>query len=242
LPLPAPTVARIFFIGQLGKYLPGAVWPVLAQMELARAHGVPRRRTGTASGITLLVSLFAGVALAAGTLPLAAADVIGRFRWVFLIAPLMAAALHPRVLNPAVRFLFKMARREPPERPLSWRGLSKALLYALVAWSFFGLQIAVLGIDLGLEPTRAAVLSIGAFALAFVVGLLVTARVVVAPAGAGSREVALVALLAPALGHGEAIVVALVSRLLMTVADLVAAGVATVTYARHRTADREKRR
>src|ERR1039457_5073381 len=37
-PLPARTAARIMFVGQLGKYLPGSVWPVLAQMELGSAQ------------------------------------------------------------------------------------------------------------------------------------------------------------------------------------------------------------
>src|SRR4051794_20106617 len=31
--------ARLFFLTQLGKYLPGAVWPVLAQMRMGRDLG-----------------------------------------------------------------------------------------------------------------------------------------------------------------------------------------------------------
>jgi uncharacterized membrane protein YbhN (UPF0104 family) len=34
---------RIFFVGQLAKYLPGKVWPVLTQMRLGRAYHVPGR-------------------------------------------------------------------------------------------------------------------------------------------------------------------------------------------------------
>ena len=36
-PLRVTTAGRIVFIGQLGKYVPGSIWPILAQMELARA-------------------------------------------------------------------------------------------------------------------------------------------------------------------------------------------------------------
>jgi hypothetical protein len=39
-----PGTARILFLGQLGKYLPGSVWPVLAQMELGKTYRVPRHR------------------------------------------------------------------------------------------------------------------------------------------------------------------------------------------------------
>src|SRR5258708_22278806 len=47
-PLPVRAAARIMFIGQLGKYLPGSVWPVLAQMELGNAYRVPGHRPATA--------------------------------------------------------------------------------------------------------------------------------------------------------------------------------------------------
>ena len=36
-PVPRRSSAEIFFVGQLGKYVPGAVWPVVVQMRLGRA-------------------------------------------------------------------------------------------------------------------------------------------------------------------------------------------------------------
>ena len=41
--LPLPAEIRVMFVGQLGKYVPGAVWAVAAQVELARDYAVPRR-------------------------------------------------------------------------------------------------------------------------------------------------------------------------------------------------------
>jgi uncharacterized membrane protein YbhN (UPF0104 family) len=38
-PLPVPGTARILFLGQLGKYLPGSVWPVLGRWSSARRIG-----------------------------------------------------------------------------------------------------------------------------------------------------------------------------------------------------------
>ena len=49
-PLRTTSVGRIYFIGQLGKYLPGSVWPILAQMELGTAYRVPRARSATTRG------------------------------------------------------------------------------------------------------------------------------------------------------------------------------------------------
>jgi uncharacterized membrane protein YbhN (UPF0104 family) len=65
----------------------------------------------------------------------------------------------------------------------------------------------------------------GGFALAWSVGFLA----VFVPAGVGVREAALVAALAPVLDRGDALVVALISRVLMTLGDLAWAGVAVIT-------------
>jgi glycosyltransferase 2 family protein len=57
------------------------------------------------------------------------------------------------------------------------------------------------------------------------------------PAGAGAREAALVLVLGPAIGNGNALALALVSRVLLIAGDLVTVGVAVVSarlYARHR--------
>ncbi len=37
---------HVFFFGQLGKYVPGSVFAVAAQMELGRAQGASRSRVG----------------------------------------------------------------------------------------------------------------------------------------------------------------------------------------------------
>ena len=66
-------------------------------------------------------------------------------------------------------------------------------------------------------------------ALAITLGFVV----VVAPSGIGVREAVLVATLAPVLDTSQALAIALVARLLFTVADLIAAAV--VALIRNRT-------
>ncbi len=94
-PLPLRAAARILFVGQLGKYLPGSVWPVLAQMELGTAYAVPRRRSATASILTMLVSLLGSLLTALVTLPFLG-GAAGGYRWAFLAVPALLACLHPR--------------------------------------------------------------------------------------------------------------------------------------------------
>jgi glycosyltransferase 2 family protein len=60
----------VLFLGQLGKYLHGSVWPVMAQMELDRDYQVPERASGAAVGVFLLVVVGTGLAVAAAAAPL----------------------------------------------------------------------------------------------------------------------------------------------------------------------------
>jgi len=94
--------------------------------------------------------------------------------------------------------------------------------WSLAAWVLYGLQIWLLAARLGAPPGRTALLAVGGYAFAWSVGFLI----VFAPAGAGVRDVLLVALLGPVLGVGSATAVALVSRVLTTVGDLLAAALA----------------
>jgi len=219
-PLPARTAARIMFVGQLGKYLPGSVWPVLAQMELGSAHRVPRHHSASASVLTMLVSVPSGLLTALVTLPFVAGS--APYLWAFLAAPALLACLHPKVLNYFLGRLFRLTRRPPLEQPLTARVIATSLAWSFGSWIFYGLQIWLLATRLGAPRGTGALLAIGGFAFAWSVGFLA----VFAPAGAGVREVLLVALLSPVLGVGAATAVALVSRVLTTAGDLLAAGLA----------------
>ncbi|WP_432993496.1 lysylphosphatidylglycerol synthase domain-containing protein [Dactylosporangium sp. CA-233914] len=238
-PLPPLAAARVFFVGQLGKYVPGSLWPIVAQMELARAHGVPRHRTATAALLTMAVSLAAGLATAAATLPLALDRLDERYRWLLAAAPLAAAALHPRVLNAVLGLGLRVTCRPPLPRPLPGRAVLAAAGWALVSWALFGVHVWVLLAPFAPGPAGVAVAA-GGFALAWCVGFLL----VVAPAGAGARDLVLIGLLATLAGSGPAAAVALLSRAVLTGADLLLAGAAALarTGAHGRTSQHSRRR
>lgn len=219
-PLPVRVAMRVFFLGQLGKYLPGSVWWLVGQMELGSDRDVPRRRTAATGVLTVLLSLGAGLAVAVLTLPLLSSAAAGRYWPVLLLLPVLLTGLHPRVLNPVLARVLRLARREPPERPLSGRGVATSFGWAVLAWVAFGAQVAVLVDGLGASGARAILLCVGGFALAWSIGFLA----VIVPAGIGVREAALVAALAPVLRAGPALVAAVLSRVLMTAGDLIWAG------------------
>jgi uncharacterized membrane protein YbhN (UPF0104 family) len=221
--LPVRSVAWVFFVGQLGKYIPGAIWPMVAQMELGRTLGLPRRRSAAAFMLTMLVVFASALFVASAALPLLGAE-SAWYRWLLVLAPIIAGLLHPQVANRLLSLLFRALRREPLERPLTGRGVLRAFGWSLAAWALFGIHLGVLVMDLGVPAQQALPLAVGAFAIAWCAGPIV----MIAPAGAGVRELALVALLAPVLDPAAALVVALVSRLFLTIADLALAGMSAL--------------
>jgi uncharacterized membrane protein YbhN (UPF0104 family) len=219
--LPWGTAARVFFVGQLGKYVPGSVWPMVMQAELASDHGVARRRTAAATVVTMLISVAAALAVVAGTLPFVPDVVPPGFGWaVVLVVPLLVL-VHPAILDRLINAGLSAIGREPLERRTSVRGTAVATGWALVSWAAAGVQVWALAASLGGPVTaRGLALATGGYALAWAVGFIV----VVAPAGAGAREVVLAAVLSTVLDRGAVVVVVLLSRVLFTAGDLTLAG------------------
>ena len=69
-PLHLAPASGVFLVGQLGKYLPGSVWSVVAQTEMAARLGVPRRRTGIVGLVTMALALLTGAAVGLPAIPL----------------------------------------------------------------------------------------------------------------------------------------------------------------------------
>ena len=207
---------RVFFLAQIGKYLPGSVWSFVAQMELGRTLGVPRRRSGLAVLLFVGLHCATGLLVAGVTLPLAEAETARRFWWLLALAPAMLILVHPRVLTPVLNRLLRLLRREPLERSLSLRGTAVACGYLLVTWLCYGLSVYALAAPLGIEGFRGVVIATGGYGLAWSAGVLALGLV---PVGIGVREAVLTAVLLPVLPLGAATAVAAASRVVQTLGD-----------------------
>ncbi|MBG0813359.1 flippase-like domain-containing protein [Planomonospora sp. ID82291] len=219
---PLGVAARVLFVGQLGKYVPGSVWAYAAMMELGRDHGCPPRRTFSATSIALVVSLGCAVALAAATLPFTARSVAEQAWYLALIVPVIAVCLHPGVLTWGLNLVLRLARRDPLDEVLPGRALLAAVAWTVSGWLVYGLHAwLVLGDLTGDFSLSTYLLGAGAYAFAWASGLLAA----FVPAGVGVREGAMVLVLAPSVGTGNAVVVAVLSRLAFTLTDVAWAGI-----------------
>lgn len=216
-PLAVPAAFRIMFVAQLAKYVPGAVWAFAAQVELGHDYRVPRRRGATAVVIALALVLGVGLLIVAVALPVASAGAARQYWWALAITPLILIGLCPPVLGRLLDRALMLIRWPPLERRPSARGVARALAWTALGWLLWGLQAWVLVRDITGRGAHVLVLAFGAYAIAWSAGILI----VVFPGGIGPREVALVAALAPVMPRGAALVIALISRVVMTASDLI---------------------
>jgi uncharacterized membrane protein YbhN (UPF0104 family) len=219
-PLSGAHAGRVYFLSQLGKYLPGSVWPVLAQMEMTKARGIGRSRSGAASILAMVVSVVTSSAVAAVALAFTVAESLLSYWYLFLAVPVGIAILAPPVLGRIMGAMSRLTGGRIEAFVPTWRGILASTGWALVMWFVYGLHALAILNSLAAPGHVSYVRALGAFSLAWVVGFLV----VIAPAGIGPREGALVVALSGVLGAPDALVFAVVSRVMLTLADGLAGG------------------
>lgn len=215
-PLPLRPAGRIFFASQLGKYLPGSVWTLMAQVELGRDLKVPRAVSFATSILSVVLSLTVGLCVAIILVPFAAGQALAAYWWIWLVVPVLLVGLHPRLITWGTNLILRMLRRSPLAVEPSLRGTLAAAGWQLLTWLMLGLHCYVLVRAVGADGWSILPLSIGGFAFAYCAGLLF----IPAPAGAGVRELALGAALATVIPAQSAAAVVIVSRLALSVNDL----------------------
>lgn len=231
-PLPAAETARITFVGQLGKYVPGAIWSFAAHVELGYDHDVPRRRGAASVVMALGVTVAVGLAIAAVGLPLASASAARHYLWALAVLPVLLVCLWPRVLGWLTDRALVILRQQPLERRPSWRGLTIAAGWTVLGWLMLGAQVWVLLTSMTGRGSGVLLLAVGGYALACSAGLVL----VVFPNGIGPRELVLIAALAPVLDRPAALALALLARVATTISDLAWGGIGLVIGRRSRTA------
>jgi hypothetical protein len=218
--LPYFDAARIWVLSSMGKYLPGKIWAIAGMAVLAERRGVsPAAATGSAillqvvsigtgallvgiTGMTALEAHWPGGRLAVGLVLLA--SVLG-----------LAAILWPKL---AGRLLSRFQRETERVTP-NPGAVGFGIVANLLAWAGYGVALWLLG--RGVLPSAELGIpeAIGAFAGSYIAGLLF----LLAPGGLGVREGVFVWMIQDRIGPANALVLAGVSRIGMTIADLLAA-------------------
>jgi len=228
--LSVPEAWRIMFIGQLAKYVPGSIWPVLAQAELGADRGIPRHRSALSVLLSYAVMTCTGAVVAAITLPFARARTTDQYYWILILVPVSIVVLSPPVLNRLLSLVLRLARQPALERGVSLGGLARTMAWAAASWVCNGLTVYVLMRQLAGHPQGTLLVSVGAYSLSWTVGFLA----VFAPAGAGVREAVMVAVLSTRTTTAIALTIALVTRATAVLCDAITGAIAAALVGRRR--------
>jgi hypothetical protein len=219
------TAAHIWFVSNLGRYIPGKVWQVGAMGAMAHRAGVPPFIAAGSAIVISLVNVVVGFAVVGATGTRLATSVVpgASGGWVVMALASMTALVLalPWLLPGLTRISFRLVRRVPPADParLPPRAIWMAALGCGVAWLLYGvafreLTVGVLGSASGDVSSYVAV-----FTLSYLLGFLA----LFAAGGIGVREVVMATLLVTAglAARPEAVVLVVVSRLWLTVLEIV---------------------
>ncbi|MGC4788150.1 glycosyltransferase [Micromonospora sp. DT178] len=206
VPIGGLTAGRIFFLGQLGKYLPGRVWGVVTHVDLGRRSGVPAEQMVTAYLVSIALTIVSGALVGLLATP---------GWWIAVpVAGLAVCLVRPQLLNRVIARVARLAKRSVTPVPPGRMRLAVSL--ALLSWLVSGLHLWAVAVLLGADPGSSAAVSIGAFALATVAGSLS----IIAPDGWGVREVAISTALATVLPWSAAGMAAVASRLVCVLVEV----------------------
>ena len=227
-PVPGDALA-IFLQSQLGKYIPGGVWHYAGRVALARARGVPARLGVASLGVEIAASATAAAIVAAFVLHVLVALPLAILVGLVVATPRLVPGLSGRVTGLAARLVGRVYPAAGVDVRPAFGALPHATALYLPVFVVYGIAFWLTGRAFVPIPASDFVYYSAVFALGWLTGMVV----VFAPGGIGVREAVLVAFLGPKVGHGEAIVIAGTSRVLLTSADVVA-GTAAIGLARWR--------
>jgi glycosyltransferase 2 family protein len=228
--LPFGSAARIWFVSNLGKYVPGKVWQIAAMGALAQQAGVSAAAAIGSSLVVNLVSVLAGFAVIAGTAAGKAGAAVGgqqsgaSSRTVELTVIAMAVAggaaliLAPIAIPRLASAASRVTRRTVPIPRIPPRAIWLTAATTTAAWLLYGIGFYVFAHAVIPRATGNASAYIAVYTGSYLAGYLA----LFAPGGLGVREGVLV-LAMPAFGlasAADAAIIAITSRLWLTVLEI----------------------
>lgn len=245
--LSLPKSARIYLASEFVRYIPGNVWHVLTRILWAEREGIPKSFGFISITVELVTKLAGGALVFAVTLlfwpHIAALGQVFGGQTALLVGiaaiPVLLALLQPRLLGWCLNRALKLLRKPTISLPMRYRDVLAVTLWWCVSWMVGGLAfyLLLLGIagggaaGVGSLSVLTLALCIGIYALGWDIGFLSF----ITPSGLGFREAAIILLLGLAAVTPTvalATVIAFLSRILATLAELLCVGGAHVIVSR----------
>ena len=147
-----------YFTGQLGKYVPGGIWPIVGRAELAVRNGIPRLDAYASTGLSLVTTYSAAVV----TIGIGAAATTGHRLIAVLIAISLVLAF-AAFSQPSLRAaIIRVATRVSPSASslTDPKRLARLTVVHIPAWILMSLSTSVTATAFGAKISIADMLFI----------------------------------------------------------------------------------
>ena len=212
---------NIHLQSNLAKYIPGYAWQLIGKAYLTRKTGTSIRLVGLVMTLELLQILITGIFIALIFLPV---ELLNRWQIGISLIHLLPAI---RVISFALLLLFPFCitwiinksrafDQTNHSNPLVLLG---ALISMLVGWLFLGYSYWLLGRGLFTVIFEQFNFYIFTLAASYLIGL----AIIIVPGSIGVRESVMVWLLGPVVGAPQAVIIAALSRVIITISELLSA-------------------
>ena len=208
--------ARIWFVSNLGKYVPGKVWSIAAMTMMAREQSVSAAAAAGSSVLIQLVTIAAGI----GVVFVTGAQAVDHPSLAIAIAAviLVSLATLPAALPRIGKLAASLTGKEITLPRISAKTVWMCVASSVLSWIAYGVAFeffvrGILGSSAGATTSYIAV-----YAASYIIGFLA----LFAPGGAVVRESAIVTgmLRFGLSGQADALAIAVASRIWLTVTEL----------------------
>lgn len=217
---------RVWYFGNLARYVPGKVLQLAGTAYLARARGLSSVLALGSFVVAQLFVIVAGLALTLATLPGSGSFLPGGSMGALAAAGALAMLLLTPLFDHAHRLGLRLAGRGEAHVRVSVKTRVGLILGYLVAWIVFGLAFALFVQAVADPPRGSTPTLMGICAAGYLAGWVA----VFVPGGLGVREGVYALLLAEVVPGPVAAAVAILSRLWLTAVELLVAILLALRY------------
>lgn len=210
-----------WFYSQLGKYLPGKVWLLLARFYFYESKGKSKKAISIALYFEMVTLIVAGGLICLIALLFFKKGVplySGNQFWylVLLLILFLFVFLHPQVLQKILNWALVLFKREPLFLSISYSDVLWILSLCILSWVIGGISFYLFIDSVYPVSSETAIFLTGALAFSTILGIVA----IFAPSGLGVREGALVYLLSFLMPPPVAVIISILTRIWMTLIEI----------------------
>jgi len=215
---------RIYFLANLGRYVPGKVWQFVGWAYLGEQAGMERAPVLTSLPVNLGLQVLTGLGLGVATLIfIRGGEMQDRYWFLLLAIPIgLVLAIQPGIMGKVLNWGLGKVGREPVKLDLRSGDMAFFALGHVGCWAVYSVAFYLFVYSVQPVPLTDLPALGASYIAAWVIGFLSF----LTPSGLGIREGLLAYFLGFWLPAPVAVVIGLLSRLWVTAGELIGAAIA----------------